>query len=114
MRHRSDDVLRRFAQACRSGDTATIRGALAADAVAVCDGIAVVHGAAGVARLTGLLFVERPQVTLTHESVNGQPGLAMRRLGRVVAVVAVETTGADINTLWIVLDPAKLRAWQRP
>jgi RNA polymerase sigma-70 factor (ECF subfamily) len=114
MRHWSDDVLRRFVQTCRSGDTAAVRAALTPQAIAVCDGIGVVHGRADVARLAGLLLVERPQMTITHESVNGRPGLALHRLGRVITVIAVETAGARITALWIVLDPAKLRAWQRP
>jgi hypothetical protein len=113
MRHRSDDVLRRFAQACRSGDTAAVRAALTPEAIAVCDGIGVVHGRADVARLAGLLLVERPQITVTGESVNGRPGLALRRLGRVITVIAAGTAGNRITALWIVLDPAKLHAWRR-
>jgi hypothetical protein len=114
MRHRSDDVLRRFVEAGRSGDTAAVRAVLAAEAVAVCDGIGAVHGRADVARLSGPLLAERPRITITREAVNGRPGLALRRLGRVIAVIAAETDGTRITTLWIVLDPAKLRAWQRP
>lgn len=113
MRHRSDDVLRRFAQACRSGDTAAVRAVLTSEAIAVCDGIGAVYGRADVAWLAGLLLAERPRMTITHEAVNGRPGLALRRLGRVVAVIAAETAGTRITALWIVLDPAKLRAWHR-
>ena len=113
MRHRSDDVLRRFVHACRSGDTTTVRAVLTPEAVAVCDGIGAVYGRAGVAWLAGLLLAERPRMTITRESVNGRPGLALRRLGRVIAVIAVGTAGARITALWIVLDPAKLRAWHR-
>jgi RNA polymerase sigma-70 factor (ECF subfamily) len=80
----------------------------------VCDGIGVVHGRAAVAALAGLLLAERSQITITYESVNGGPGLALHRVGRVIAVIAVETAGTRIAVLWIVLDPAKLRAWQRP
>ena len=114
MRHRSDDVLRRFAQACRSGDTAAVRAVLTSEAIAVCDGIGVVRGRADVARLAGLLSAERSQIAITHESVNGRPGLALHRLGRVIAVIAADIAGARITALWIVLDPAKLRAWQHP
>ena len=114
MRHRPDDVLRRFVHACRAGDTAAIRAVLAPEAIAVCDGIGAVRGRADVARLAGLLLAERPQITITLESVNGRPGLALHGLGRVIAVIAVETAGTRITALWIVLDPAKLHAWQRP
>ncbi|MFC7529320.1 siderophore-interacting protein [Actinoplanes sp. GCM10030250] len=111
--YRSDDVLPRFAQACRSGDTAAVRAVLTAEAIAVCDGIGVVYGRADVAWLAGLLLAERPRTTITHEAVNGRPGLALRCLGRVVAAIATETAGTRITALWIVLDPAKLRAWHR-
>jgi RNA polymerase sigma-70 factor (ECF subfamily) len=114
MRHRSDDVLRRFVQACRSGDTAAANTVLTPEAIAMCDGIGVVHGRADVALIAGLLLAQRSQITITDESVNGGPGLALHRAGRVVAVIAVETAGTRITVLWIVLDPAKLRAWQRP
>ncbi|MEU8609564.1 siderophore-interacting protein [Actinoplanes sp. NPDC048791] len=104
----------RFATACRSGDTVAIRAALAVTVVAVCDGVGVVHGAIDVARLARLLLVERPQVTVSAEAVNGGPGLAVRRLGRAIAVIAIDTTGAEITALWIAVDPGKLRAWHRP
>jgi len=49
--------------------------------------------------------------------VNGRAGLALRRAGRAVALVAAETVGtaADsrVGTLWIVLNPDKLLAWHR-
>ena len=38
----------------------------------------------------------------------------LHRLGRVITVIAVETAGTRITALWIVLDPARFRAWQRP
>ena len=111
MRHRPDDVLRRFVHACRSGDTTTVRAVLTPEAVAVCDGIGAVYGRAGVAWLAGLLLAERPRMTITHEAVNGRPGLALRDPARVIAVIAVATAGSQITALWIVLDPVKLRAW---
>ena len=111
MRHRPDDVLRRFVHACRSGDTTTVRAVLTPEAIAVCDGIGAVYGRTGVAEIAELLLAERPRITVTHEAVNGRPGLALRDPARVIAVIAVATAGARITALWIVLDPAKLRAW---
>jgi hypothetical protein len=37
----------------------------------------------------------------------------VRHAGRAIAVVAVRTTGRGIAVLWIVLNPAKLRGWDR-
>ena len=44
--------------------------------------------------------------------MNGRPTLVVRRAGKAVAVLAAPTDGARIGTLWIVLNPAKLRRWQ--
>lgn len=112
-----DDVVRGFAEACRLGDIAALRAALEADAVAVCDGGAVpmtpLHGAAEVARLAAVLLCGQPDTELTVEAVNGRAGLALRRAGRAVAVVAVRTADTKIAALWFVLSPAKLRRWHR-
>jgi hypothetical protein len=112
MHPRSDDVVLRFGEACRAGDLDTVRDTLVADVVAVYDGVGLVHGAAEVARLAVMLLSGQSSV-MTPESVNGRPGLALRHRGRAVAVLAIEITEAQITTLWIVLDPAKLRAWHR-
>jgi RNA polymerase sigma-70 factor (ECF subfamily) len=50
---------------------------------------------------------------LTVEPVNGRAGLALRRAGHAVAVVAIREAGARVAVLWIVLNPTKLRAWHR-
>ena len=44
---RHDNVVRRFAEACRSGDIAAVRAILDADAIAVCDGGGLVPAAPG-------------------------------------------------------------------
>nr|BFE74001.1 hypothetical protein GCM10020092_073020 [Actinoplanes digitatis] len=112
--------MRGFAEACRRGDVAALRAALAADAVAECDGGGVVpaavdpvRGAGDVARLVAVLLHTRPDTELTVESVNGRAGLALRRDGRAVAVVAVEVAGGRVAVLWVVLNPAKLSGWHR-
>jgi limonene-1,2-epoxide hydrolase len=109
------EVVRGFVEACRREDLAAVRAALDADVVAVCDGggLGVVHGAEDVARLVVGLFCGRPDTELTVESVNGQAGVAVRRDGRAVAVVGVEVAGTAVTGLWIVLNPAKLRGWNR-
>jgi RNA polymerase sigma-70 factor (ECF subfamily) len=110
---RRDDVVRRFAETCRLDDIAGLRAALDADAVAVCDGgpVPVAHGAEQVARLVAIVLCGEPDAELTVEAVNGRAGLALRRAGRAVAVIAVEVAGNRVAVLWMVLNPAKLRGW---
>ncbi|MEU4476292.1 hypothetical protein [Micromonospora sp. NPDC023888] len=68
------------------------------------------HGAAEVVRLLRALL---PGTDLTVESVNGHAGLVIRQTGRAVAVIAVSCDEARAATLWIMLNPAKLRDWHR-
>jgi len=114
----SDHLVRRLAGACDSGDHAALRALLHAEAVCVCDGggavlaaLQPVRGPADVARLVIALLSDRPGARLTVESVNGRTGLALRRDGTAVAVVAVGATAGRITHLWIVLNPAKLLHW---
>jgi hypothetical protein len=120
MRNEHDDAVRRLAAACRLGAIAGLLAVLHADAAAICDGGGVVpvplgpvHGAQHVAHLVAVLLGRQPDADLTVESVNGVAGLALRRSGGALAVVAVGTAGARVTVLWIVLNPAKLRAWHR-
>ncbi|UMP00974.1 hypothetical protein [Amycolatopsis sp. EV170708-02-1] len=117
---RHDRVVRAFAEACRRGEAAALSAILAADAVATYDGGGLApgprepaHGAADVARLVMTSLCARADAELTVESVNGRAGLALRRASRAVAVVAAETAGSKITTLWIVVNPAKLTGWHR-
>lgn len=118
---RHDDVVHRFAAACRLGNIGALAAALDADAVAVCDGGGLVpappgsvHGPPDIAQLVAVLLGGRPGTELTVEAVNGRSGLAVRHAGRAVAVVSVGTVDTLVTDLWIVLNPAKLRGWHRP
>jgi hypothetical protein len=120
MLNRHEKVVRRFAEACQRADVAAVRAALDADAVAVCDGggavpaaLGPIYGAVDVAQLAAALLSAQPDTELTVEAVNGRPGLALRRDGRAVAVVAVKVAGGRVAAVWIVLNPAKLRGWHR-
>jgi hypothetical protein len=110
-----DDVVRRLAEACHAGDVIAIEAVLDPDAVAVCDGggrvpapARPVHGAAQVARL---LLAPLRGTELTVESVNGCAALVGRRAGTAVAVIAVGCHEDRATTLWVMLNPAKLRGW---
>jgi hypothetical protein len=118
MLDRHDNVVRRFAEACQSGDIAALRDALDADAIAVCDGGGVVaaplgpvHGAQEVVKLVAALLFGQPDAELTIEAVNGRTGLALRRAGHAVAVVGVGATASKVTAVWMVLNPAKLGGW---
>jgi RNA polymerase sigma-70 factor (ECF subfamily) len=120
MLDRHDQVIRRFAEACRRGDVTALAAVLDVDAVATCDSGGLVpgpdepvHGAAEVARLVMTSLRGEAGAELTVESVNGRAGLALRHASRAVAVVGAETAGSRITTLWIVLNPAKLSGWHR-
>ncbi|WP_326557396.1 siderophore-interacting protein [Micromonospora sp. NBC_01796] len=112
-----DDVVRRLVAACRTGEVNAIRTVLDPAVVAVCDGgdrvpapTGPVRGAVRVARLLGDLL---PGTEPTIGSVNGCAGLVIRRAGTAVAVIAVGCAGERATTLWVVLNPAKLRPWHR-
>ena len=119
MPNRHDDVVGRFAEACRSGDIAAVHAVLDADAIAVCDGGGVVpapgltYGAEGVAQLMSVLLGGQPDTELTLESVNGRRGLALRRAGQAIAVVGITVADVKVAAAWIVLNPAKLNGWHR-
>jgi hypothetical protein len=110
-----DNVVARFAGACRRADTAALREILDRAAFAVCDGVLEpAYGEDDVARLVTAVLCGRPATGLTVESVNGRAGLALRRAGAALAVVAVQVTGDHVTGLWIVVDPARLHGWHHP
>lgn len=110
-------VVHRFATACRAGSAGAIRSLLAPEVVAVSDGggrvvtaLSPVRGPELVARsMTELLS---PDIALSVEAVNGQPGVVLRRAGGVVAVVSLRVAGAKVAAVWIVLNPDKLGHWE--
>ncbi len=98
-------MVREFAAACARGDVSAAERLLHPDAAAVCDGfpIPVGSGAAEVARLAVLLLSGQPGTALTVGSVNGEPGMVLRRGGRAVTIAV----------LWFVLAPEKSTSWNR-
>ncbi|MEU0932945.1 hypothetical protein [Embleya sp. NPDC005971] len=116
---RHDEVVRRFAAACVTGDTAAMRAMLAADAIVVSDGggkvraaVEPTHGAEAVARFVKDLLGDPPHPVVSVASVNGRAGLLLGAEGRVVAVVGVSVAEGDVTAVWIMLNPDKLRGWQ--
>jgi RNA polymerase sigma-70 factor (ECF subfamily) len=121
MLDRHTRVVRRFAAACESGDTAALEAVLAADAVVVSDGggkvraaVRPVHGASEAARFVAALLTGELGTDFAVEPVNGRAGLVLRRGGQAVAVVSLSVAGVEVTAVWVVLNPDKLRSWHRP
>ena len=120
MHDRHDDLVRCFAEACRSRDPVALCDLLDPDVIAVSDSggrlpasLGLVQGAPDVARFAAMLLCASGGAELSVEAVNGRAGLALRRGGRALAVAGVECGGAGITSLWIVLNPDKLHGWHR-
>jgi hypothetical protein len=110
-----DDVVRRLAVACRTGDIEAIEAVLSPGAVAVCDSggrvPAPVLPLRRAGEVAGLLQTLLPGTDLAVESINGRAGLVLRRAGRALAVIAVTCDQDHVTSLWVVLNPAKLQGW---
>ena len=69
--------------------------------------------------LLGSLRTWQPQVGIEASTVNGLPGLtAVHRAApgqvQVVAVAALDTSLGSISSIWITMNPDKLRPWNPP
>lgn len=108
----------RFVSACRANDRAALASLFADDVVAISDGggqvraaVEPIYGKGEVAPFLLDLLSGQAELQLTGESVNGRAGVVVRRRGRVVAVVTLAVVGASVATVWISLNPAKMRRW---
>jgi len=114
-----DQLTRRLLVAGAAGDVAALREILAGDVIIVSDagglasvGAAVARGADEASWLVAALL-SAPGLRLTLAEVNGRLGIVAHRGNDAVAVVAPETGLDRIAALWVVRNPAKLRAWHR-
>jgi RNA polymerase sigma-70 factor, ECF subfamily len=111
-----DDVVRRFANACETGDIAALRNLLSADCRVVADGggkvrapLHPVRGQDAAARFLSTLLSAQPGLAIAVGSVNGHAALLISQAGRTVAAVTVTVTARKIAEVWVVLNPDKLR-----
>jgi len=74
------------------------------------DGIDL-HGRDDCARYLAGLFADLEPDSIDLESVNGEPGLALRRNGHVVGVTVLRMRDRHIDHIWLVCSPDKLRSW---
>lgn len=106
-----------FMSAVGQGDVAALEQMLAHDVVASADGggrvsaaTKPIHGANAVARyMIGIARKTGPGLATTLRDINGWPALVMHRDGQVAVVLSIETDGARVHALRLVLQPDKLR-----
>ncbi|MGW0084843.1 RNA polymerase subunit sigma [Streptomyces sp. NPDC003393] len=116
-----DALARSVRQACESDDAELLVSLLRPDVTAFFDGggkvralIGPVHGSREVAHSLLTLLAHRPHTVLTTHPVNGRTGLVARYRHQVAAVVVLDIDDHRIALVWVVLNPDKLRSWNRP
>ncbi|MER5366527.1 RNA polymerase subunit sigma [Streptomyces sp. NPDC002722] len=120
-RRRQDELVDAVRQACADQDGDRLTSLLDPDASVFYDGGGKVRtltrpvvGGARVARSLLTLFGRHPLTTLHTRSVNGRTGLVARHDDQVAAVVTLDMAGSRVVQVWVVLNPDKLRSWNRP
>lgn len=115
-----DRVVRAIRQACVTENPARLTPLLAPDATVFFDGggkvrtlTRPVHGAPHVTRSLLTLLAGRPRTTLHCQSVNGRTGIVVRYGDEVAAVISLDVAGDHVLQIWAVLNPDKLRHWNR-
>ncbi|MFC8248539.1 sigma factor [Streptomyces chartreusis] len=115
-----DRVVRAVRQACVAENPDRLRSLLAPDATVFFDGggkvralSRPVHGARRVTRSLLTLLAGRPGTTLHCQSVNGRTGIVVRYGDKVAAVISLDVAGDHVVQIWAVLNPDKLRHWNR-
>lgn len=83
---------------------------LAPDVVLIADG-ADVRGRDDCALALARVLSELQPDSIDRESINGEPGLAMRHRGRVRGVAVLSGAGGLVDHIWLVTAPHKLRSW---
>ncbi|QIY66137.1 sigma factor [Streptomyces sp. RPA4-2] len=118
---RQDGIAHAVRQACADEDAGRLASLLTPDVTAFFDGGGKVRtvtrpvtGSEGVARSLLTLLARHPRTTLRTHPVNGSTGLVARYDDQVAAVVALDVAGSRVVEVWVVLNPDKLRSWNRP
>ncbi|GGS99610.1 RNA polymerase subunit sigma [Streptomyces chromofuscus] len=117
---RQDEIAHAVRQACADEDTERLASLLTPDVTAFFDGGGKVRaltrpvtGSEGVARSLLTLLARHPRTTLQTYPVNGRTGLIARYDDQVAAVVTLDMAGSRVVQVWVVLNPDKLRSWNR-
>jgi len=111
-------IIRNFKQAWEAQDIRALIGLLDPGATAIGDGGGIVpaglHPVEGGEQIAAACIeIARlaPDLTLLERTVNGQPGLIAQQDGITVTVLAFEIAGDQIQHIWAVRNPEKLRLW---
>jgi RNA polymerase sigma-70 factor (ECF subfamily) len=112
------DIVKAFKQAWEARDIGALMDLLDPEARVIVDGgglvSAALHPIEGNEQIAHYLLdvADRaPRVTLLERTVNGQPGLVAQIDGVTVTVWALDVTGDQIDHIWAVRNPDKLRTW---
>ncbi|MBC2932883.1 RNA polymerase sigma factor SigJ [Nocardioides sp. zg-1228] len=112
-------VIRAFKDAWESHDIQALIGLLDPKATAVADGggrataeLRPVTGAEKIAQTLVEVAAASPHLTLSEQTVNGQPGLVGLEAGVASTVVAFDIADGAILSLWVMRNPDKLRLWR--
>ncbi|WP_426570151.1 RNA polymerase subunit sigma [Streptomyces canus] len=118
---RQDEIAHAVRQACADEDMGRLASLLTHDVTAFFDGGGKVRaltrpvtGSEQVARSLLNLLARHPRTTLHSYPVNGRTGLVARYDDQVAAVVTLDMAGSRVVQVWVVLNPDKLRSWNRP
>lgn len=113
------DLLMRFAKASASSDPHEMAALLAPDAIAYTDGggrvaaaLNPIYGADKIARFIhglGRKFYAGALLETAMTEINGQPALVIRDGPEMLGVIAIETDGEQITTLYGLRNPDKLQ-----
>ncbi|UXX97197.1 RNA polymerase subunit sigma [Streptomyces sp. AD2-2] len=119
-RQQHDRVVRAVHHACTAENPALLTALLAPDATVFFDGggkvrtlTRPVHGAPRVTRSLLTLLPGHPHTTLHCQSVNSRTGIVVRYGDEVAAVISLDVAGNHVVQIWAVLNPDKLRRWNR-
>ncbi|MFG2970355.1 MULTISPECIES: sigma factor [unclassified Streptomyces] len=115
-----DRIVRAVQQACATTDATHLAALLAPDATAFFDGggkvralTRPVHGNQHVAHTLLTLLTPLPHTTLHLRSANGRTAIVVGHNDQVAAVISFDVTDHHVTHVWAVLNPDKLRGWNR-
>ncbi|MCW2752554.1 MAG: polymerase, sigma-24 subunit, subfamily [Aeromicrobium sp.] len=111
-------VVRSFRQAWQAKDVEALIRVFDPAAVATADGgglalafLDPIQGGAQIAELMVYLMERVGSVELLERTVNGQPGLVAIEAGATIAVYSFDIANDQIQRMWIMRNPEKLRQW---
>jgi len=117
-RERHRELLRRFTEAARDGETAELAAILADDVVLHGDGggkaLAIrkpVIGSAAVAQfVVAVTRTVPPEATYEEVELNGAPGILVKSGERARVAILIDTDGERIRSIFAIANPDKLDA----